>query len=843
MKKIIYTLGIIAVSAFAFSACQKEQATTDELPESKLVTITFSAEKAGLETKTAAVEGGTSVSYIWTDDDIDNIKLFTVTTSIDAETGNETESLSEVANPTVTKVSDTKLTISGKVAPNATYKFRAILCDPDSYTGSGTNYSTRKPKTKATQAPDGTDNFDPTADILVSDDMVVTVGNSSEETIATDALEMSFRRQIVISKMTLKNLGAGEKVSKVVVTSTTGDIQGYLNNGTMSGQSKVITLNYSNEVVPANGEFPVYFVSMNNEGIALTVDVTTDKYTYEKSFTSGKSIDLVLGQFTKFNVALPAGTPVTTVSNGDYFITGVNSNVVYAAKAYISGNNLSNPLTVSVDADNETIDYVTDIEDCIFTLTRVTDVDGYIGKYTIQDANGLYLYAAGGTGSSASNHLKGEAAPDANGNAYWDVSKNANGTYTVESAGNAARKIIRFNYNNGSPMFSCYASGQTDITLYPASWCTIDTTPVLTIETSEQTKSVLSAATSVVFNYTANRYASEPVVTVTSDTDYIIAEKSGNPDITIANGQITVGLVANTDNTSKTATLSVTSTGLASAVTLTINQDAYVNLVSGHEDFDLTTNSYTTGTNEVTWSGTAVTIHNSGTNATNYLGGDTNNRTSSRFYINNTLTITPASGYTITSVVFTATSGNYANVLAGSTWSNASASANNTAVTVTPVDGTAVISATVGGTCGFTSIVVNYLTAGSGSGTGGGETDKTVTIVSTSTSTIQNQDSVTETVSPITCLFEKAGNNSNGIYESTSQIRMYVNNTVTISGATIKKVVVNCASGYNGGFTASPTGTTEKDTTTWTWEGSTTSLVLTASGTSRITSIEVTYAE
>ena len=117
----------------------------------------------------------------------------------------------------------------------------------------------------------------------------------------------------------------------------------------------------------------------------------------------------------------------------------------------------------------------------------------------------------------------------------------------------------------------------------------------------------------------------------------------------------------------------------------------------------------------VTWSSAIVTMTNSsksgGTSASNYLGGDSNNRTSSRFYSGNTLTITPASAYTITSVVFTATSDGYATALANSTWTNATASASKSVVTVTPKDGTAAISAAIGGTCGFTFVKVYYKTS------------------------------------------------------------------------------------------------------------------------------------
>ena len=130
--------------------------------------------------------------------------------------------------------------------------------------------------------------------------------------------------------------------------------------------------------------------------------------------------------------------------------------------------------------------------------------------------------------------------------------------------------------------------------------------------------------------------------------------------------------------------------------------------------WDLSKKTYTTETDLVTWTSSYATMQNAttgGTVATNYLGGDANNRTSSRFYAKNTLTITPASGYMITSIEFTATTDGYATALANSTWSNAKASASETTVTVTPTDCASAISATIGGTCGFTAVTVYYQTA------------------------------------------------------------------------------------------------------------------------------------
>lgn len=301
MKKILYSIAIIAASAIAFSSCSKEKAIEDEKPSDKLVTVTFTAEKAGVETKTAAVEGAEGVSYNWTAEDVSNMKLFIV-----GDDGKGGETLTAVANPTVTKVSDTKLTISGQVAPNATYTFRAVLA------GKWTNDGT-KPRANEVQEPSAT-SFDPNADILVSEDKEVVVAYSEEETVATESMELAFRRLAVVNKMTLKKLKEGEKISKVVITSN-NNLTGYYDTKTLnaSGDKKTITLNYTSATVPAGGQFPVYFTTIPGTGHVLTVEVTTDQFIYTKSFAEGKSIDFNLGQFTKFNFALLAGVANTAL--------------------------------------------------------------------------------------------------------------------------------------------------------------------------------------------------------------------------------------------------------------------------------------------------------------------------------------------------------------------------------------------------------------------------------------------------------------------------------------------------------------------------------------------------
>lgn len=452
MKKIIYSFGIIAASAFVFSACEKEQATQDEVrSEGKLVTISFTAEKAGLETKTAAVEGATDVSYIWTTEDIANIKLFTV----------EGGSLAtEVDSPVITKVSDTKLTISATVAANATYTFRAILCDPSSYTGKDENpYTARKPKIKTSQSPNGTDNFDPTADILVSDDKEVTVG---EETTTGDML-LSFRRQVVVNKMTLKNLVDGEKVSKVVVKSDKY-LTGYLNDGSMSGQSKELTLNYSEVAVPASGQFVVYFITMPNTEQTLTVEVTTDQNTYSKDFT--KTIDFNLGEFTKFGVSLPAGTPISDLS-GYYLIGYKPESGNWVLMNTDSGSNTYYPkFDTSVSTEFASIDFDTDFSGIANINDCVWKVEAYDGAYSIKSMKtGEYL-ALTSDGNNAHHSTTLSA------NTKFNISVSGKDA-TIQSSAYTERVL---QYNSGSPRFAFYKGTQKGISMIPATYD--DRTPV-----------------------------------------------------------------------------------------------------------------------------------------------------------------------------------------------------------------------------------------------------------------------------------------------------------------------------------------------------------------------------
>ena len=454
MKKLYFAL--VALAALSLSSCQKDQEVN--VPEKNMVTVTLVADRAGDETKAAAVEGEEKVTFKWTEADKSNLKLFQVGVDSDGK-----EALTEVENPTINVSTDNKiLTITATVEENTT--LRAVVA--------GDITDKKKPKVLVNQSP-ATDNFDPNTDVLVADD--VTVSGKNE-------LSLTFRRQVVIAKMTLKNMVEGEKVNKVTISSES-HLTGYYEyaDAKMIGQNKEITVKYDDVEVGASKEFPVYFVAMPNEGHTLTVTVKTDHYTYTKEFGNG-AINFSLGGFARFGVNMSGcGEEVEDVDySGEWVIAGTHSDHDLAATAWTSGY-VYPASDVTLDAENEVVTVQGATAPYKMTITRIESGD-YADMYTIVDANGNYLSATGGT---SNNNLQGKTSPD--NTSYWSIEKNTDGSYNIVAskvAGTSVRNEMRVNYNNGNPRFTCYAasSGQPKVVLYPFSKIVGNETPAGTYE-------------------------------------------------------------------------------------------------------------------------------------------------------------------------------------------------------------------------------------------------------------------------------------------------------------------------------------------------------------------------
>lgn len=215
------------------------------------------------------------------------------------------------------------------------------------------------------------------------------------------------------------------------------------------------------------------------------------------------------------------------------------------------------------------------------------------------------------------------------------------------------------------------------------------------------------------------------------------------------------------------------------------------------ETINLSTDETTTATaDELTWDRALVHVmvlrDEKGTPANNYYPGTVGKSyTSTRFYNNSTLAITPTNSLSISEIVFTATTDAYATALANSTWTNATASASGKTVSIIPTDGTKEVSAVISATTGHESIEIIY----------GQPKEITVPVYASVADLIAagaptgSKVTVTLTDEEIT-KFYKYGQYTNGVYFTvgTQEVQIYCRDTPANweVGGTISGTLTNC---------------------------------------------------
>ena len=162
---------------------------------------------------------------------------------------------------------------------------------------------------------------------------------------------------------------------------------------------------------------------------------------------------MVIGYFT-IGVAAE-GETVTLVTDVSTLAVGDKVVIANAAGTYAisTTQNTNNRVAAAITVDGNSFTVPANVQ--VFTLEAgVTE-----GTWAFKTETG-YIYAA----STSSNHLKTKATLDENGSFSIEIA--ADGVATIKRASNATRGWMRFNTNNGSPIFSCYTSGQQDIVIY-----------------------------------------------------------------------------------------------------------------------------------------------------------------------------------------------------------------------------------------------------------------------------------------------------------------------------------------------------------------------------------------
>ena len=138
----------------------------------------------------------------------------------------------------------------------------------------------------------------------------------------------------------------------------------------------------------------------------------------------------------------------STLAAGDQIVIVASA----SDKALGTTQNDNNRAAIGVTKSDDTVV----IGNTVQIITLETGAVG--GTYAFSTGSAGYLYAA----SSSANHLKTKTALDENGS--WSITINASGVATIKANGTKTRNLLK--YNSSSTLFSCYASGQDDVSIY-----------------------------------------------------------------------------------------------------------------------------------------------------------------------------------------------------------------------------------------------------------------------------------------------------------------------------------------------------------------------------------------
>ena len=382
MKKLLKSLMLFAAAAMALTSCENE-AMNEGIEANDTYTMTFVADAP--QSRTSVSIEGEQANFAWTAGD--KVGFYYTGTSVDyKKKGNATATIAANGTATFTASFESK---EGETS----YNIAAFYPSESWGTHATTNYFNNvNVKVPASQAlTEGS--FDPAADLMMSKPFMGVALNSN----TTKVLE--FARLVAVGKMNLKLEGMvdGEVIKEVKLTfanhTLNGDVVLDMENGTYklgATTSKTVTL--SGELAANADRTAIFFTCLPGEfSGAYTINVTTDKATYEKEATITKALSFTAGDVLGFNA---------TVGNREEF--KVEAGVV-------------------VDVLNRALTGIT-----------ATSYSAWSGKTSNSDA----VYAGQSAGGNSSIQLRS--------------SNNNSGIVTTASGGKATKVVVTWNSNTSS---------------------------------------------------------------------------------------------------------------------------------------------------------------------------------------------------------------------------------------------------------------------------------------------------------------------------------------------------------------------------------------------------------
>ncbi len=240
----------------------------------------------------------------------------------------------------------------------------------------------------------------------------------------------------------------GEKITNVTATSSSGHSTS-VTVGIYSGSTSVV----SAKTWSTNSSLYSYDIPAEYQSEVLRLQVTNGKNSQVVSITiTTETTDEGSGETPEPEPEEPKVgytliTSINDLSAGDnVVIVATNANV-----ALSTTQNSNNRGQATVAKSENIVTFGDDVQ--VMTL----EAGSVSGTFAFSTGSG-YLYAA----SSGSNYLRTEATLSANSS--WNITIASTGVATIKAQGSNTRNWLR--YNSQSSIFSCYGSGQEDVSIY-----------------------------------------------------------------------------------------------------------------------------------------------------------------------------------------------------------------------------------------------------------------------------------------------------------------------------------------------------------------------------------------
>lgn len=430
MKKIIIS---VLSAALVFASCQKEAA----LVENGTKTVSFTATTP--ETRTSfAPKDGDSYPVLWTGDE-------KVSVSYNYAAGKS----SAVAHSADGKTATFAVAISQSADATA-HNFYAVS-PASALISASSEYYSLSINVPSTQTPiDGS--CDEAAQVIVA---------KHESDSFDENVNFAFKHVTAYGNLSITLPAGVSEISSITLTAEKG----------ISGRIYYYPADATFDDTPASSSITlltgktseVFFACLPADlsNTSLKVVISANGTTYTKNVTLSSNFKFAAGRVSKFSVDMSGVkadekvvynlvTDPTTLKVGDnVIIAATYKDVVYALGT--TGTTYRNAVSVTVSGNS-----IVNPSDAVQILTLAKGLNDNTCAFK---AGSNYLCAS----TEDKNNLETQGTLDAYGS--FRVSY-ADGVTTIKSKGKSTRNIVKYNYNNGNPRFSCYTSGQVDVVIY-----------------------------------------------------------------------------------------------------------------------------------------------------------------------------------------------------------------------------------------------------------------------------------------------------------------------------------------------------------------------------------------